>query len=330
MICDAEAKDMEQKKLSFTIGDVRDMARRFSNWGRWGKEDELGTINFITPEKTRAAAQGVRQGKVLSLAIDFDKNGPQSGFAGRMNPIHYMMQDGGDVVSGAQDWIPVLRYTDDAIIMPLQCATQWDSLAHIFFDGKMYNDRNPNLVSSNGAEKNSIVPLRDKIATRGVLLDLPKLKGKEWLEPGEAVYPEDLDGAAAMAKTSIERGDIVLVRTGQMAMCRKRGGWGDYAGTGDAPGLSLACAEWIYRKEIAGFATDTWGTEVLPNETPEVFQPLHCVSLVHTGILIGEIFDLDVLAADCARDGVYDFFFLAPPLPITGAVGSPINPQAIK
>ncbi len=321
---------MGAKKLSYTVKDVRDMAKRFSNWGRWGKDDELGTVNFITPEKVRAAAALVRTGKIISLAIPFDKNGPQTGYAGRVNPIHYMMQDGGDVVSGAQDWIPTLRYTDDAIVMPLQCATQWDALAHIFFDGKMYNDRSPTLVHSNGAEKNSIMPLRDRIATRGVLLDMPRFKKKDWLEPGEAIYPEDLDGAAKQEGVKVERGDIVLIRTGQMTMCRKQESWGGYAGTGDAPGLSLTCAQWIYEKEIAGFATDTWGTEVLPNETPDVMQPIHCVSLVHTGILIGEIFDLDPLAADCAADGAYEFFFVAPPLPVTGAVGSPINPQAIK
>ena len=131
------------------------------------------------------------------------------------------------------------------------------------------------------------------------------------------------------AGVEVDRGDIVLVRTGQLAMCKSRGSWAGYNG-GDAPGLSLTCAEWIYRKEIAGYATDTWGTEVIPNETPDVFQPIHCVSLVHTGVLVGEIFDLEGLAADCAADGVYEFFFVAPPLPITGAVGSPINPQAIK
>lgn len=321
---------MPRAKLSFTVDDVREMAKKYSNWGRWGDDDELGTVNFITPEKRIEAAKLVRQGKVVGLAIDFGTSGPQTGFAGRVNPLHYMLQDGGDVLSGAQDWIPTLRYTDDAIFMPLQCATQWDALAHIFFDGKMYNGREPRLVDSLGAKKNSIVPLRDKIATRGVLLDMPKHFGKPWLEAGEAIYPEDLDAAAAAAGVAIGRGDVVLIRTGQMAECRARGNWGTYAGTEGAPGLSLACAEWIWRKEIAGFATDTWGTEVLPNETPDCLQPIHCVSLVHTGILIGEIFDLDGLAADCAADGVYEFFFVAPPLPITGGVGSPINPQAIK
>ena len=321
---------MQRKKLAFTVDDVRALARRFSNWGRWGAEDELGTVNFITPEKVASAAKLVRQGKILGLAIDFGASGPQTGFAGRVNPLHYMLQDGGDVDSGAQDWIPTLRYTDDAVVMTLQCATQWDALAHIFFDGKMYNDRGPKMVDSLGAKKNSITVLRDRLATRGVLLDMPKWKGVPWLEPGEAIYPEDLDAAAEAEGVTIERGDAVLIRTGQMAQCRARGSWGTYAGTADAPGLSLTCAEWIYTKEIAAFATDTWGTEVLPNETPDVLQPLHCVSLVHTGCLFGEIFDLDGLAADCAADGVYEFFFVAPPLPITGAVGSPINPQAIK
>jgi kynurenine formamidase len=127
----------------------------------------------------------------------------------------------------------------------------------------------------------------------------------------------------------IASGDIVLIRTGQMAQVRAEGSWGSYAG-GPAPGLSLTTAEWFAKHEIAGYATDTWGTEVIPNETPDVFQPLHCVVIVNMGMLVGEIFDLEALAADCAADGAYEFLFVAPPLTITGAVGSPINPQAIK
>jgi kynurenine formamidase len=311
------------------IETVRDLARRYRNWGRWGADDQLGTLNFITPQKIIAAARLVLQGKVLSLAIPFDSHGPQTGFAGRTNPLHYMLQDGGDVASGAQDFLPGLRYCDDAVTMPLQCATQWDALAHIYFDGKMYNDRGPEWVNSNGARANSIDRVKDKIVGRGVLLDMPRYKGKPWLAPGEAIYPADLDGAAAQQKVAIGSGDIVLIRTGQLAQVKAEGTWGTYTG-GPAPGLSLTCAEWLARNEIAGYATDTWGTEVIPNETPDVFQPLHCVAIVNMGMLVGEIFNLEDLAADCAADGVYQFLFVAPPLPITGAVGSPINPQAIK
>lgn len=311
------------------IATVRALAKQYRNWGKWGTADELGTLNYITPEKVVAAARLVRRGTVISLAIPFDSNGPQSGFGGRTNPLHYMLQDGGDVASGAQDFIPGLRYCDDAVTMPLQCATQWDALSHIYFDGKMYNDRGPELVTSSGARANSIDKLRSKIVSRGVLLDIPRYRGKPWLEPGEAIYPADLDGAAAKEQVQVESGDIVLIRTGQLAQVRATGSWGQYAG-GPAPGLSLTVAEWLAKHEIAGYATDTWGTEVIPNETPDVFQPLHCVAIVNMGMLVGEIFDLEELATDGAGDGIYAFLFVAPPLPITGAVGSPINPQAIK
>jgi kynurenine formamidase len=128
---------------------------------------------------------------------------------------------------------------------------------------------------------------------------------------------------------TVEPGDIVLVRTGHMTLCRERGEWGDYAG-GEAPGLSFYTADWVREHEIAAVATDTWGMEVRPNEFPDTYQPLHQVFIPNMGLTIGEIFMLDDLADDCARDGVYEFFFVAPPLPITGAVGSPINPLAVK
>lgn len=313
----------------FSMDDVKALADKYKNWGRWGDDDQLGTLNYITPQKIVDASGLVKQGKVLSLAIPFDDNGPQTGSFGRFNPIHFMLQDGGDVSIGAQDHLPNIQYTDDAVTMPLQCATQWDALAHILYRGKMYNGYEAHHVNSTGAKKNGMENAKDKIVSRGVLLDIPRYKGKQWLEPGEAVYPEDLDGAAAMGKVSVGTGDIVLVRTGQIGQVRADGSWGEYSG-GSAPGLGVDCAHWICEHEIAGYATDTWGTEVIPNETPDIFQPLHMILIVHAGVLVGEIFDLEGLAEDCASDGVYEFLFVAPPLPITGAVGSPINPQAIK
>ena len=313
----------------FSMDDVKALADKYKNWGRWGDDDQLGTLNYITPQKIVDASGLVKQGKVVSLAIPFDDNGPQTGSFGRFNPIHFMLQDGGDVSIGAQDHLPNIQYTDDAVTMPLQCATQWDALAHILYRGKMYNGYEAHHVNSTGAKKNGMENAKDKIVSRGVLLDIPRYKGKQWLEPGEAIYPEDLDGAAAMGKVSVGTGDIVLVRTGQIGQVRADGSWGEYSG-GSAPGLGVDCAQWICEHEIAGYATDTWGTEVIPNETPDIFQPLHMILIVHAGVLVGEIFDLEGLAEDCANDGVYEFLFVAPPLPITGAVGSPINPQAIK
>jgi len=121
----------------------------------------------------------------------------------------------------------------------------------------------------------------------------------------------------------------VLVRTGDVGRRVRERNWGTFS-AGDAPGLSFHTAPWLFEKSLAGIATDTWGAEVRPNELPGSFQPLHLVMVVNMGLLVGEIFDLEALGADCAADGVYEFMFVAPPLPITRAVGSPINPQAIK
>jgi kynurenine formamidase len=309
---------------------VREWGERYSNWGRWGPDDQRGTLNFITRERVLNACAIPRSGRVISCALPFDQGGPQSGLAGRYNPIHTMLADGGDALAGAQDFLPGgFNYADDAVNMPLQCGTQWDSLAHVFYDGKMYNDRDIRLVTSSGARSNSIDRIKDGVVGRGVLLDIPRLARIPWLDDGTRIWPEDLDACAEAHGVSVESGDIVLVRTGMITRCLEQTSWEGYCG-GPAPGLSLHCARWLYEREIAAVATDTWGVEVRPNETPDCFQPLHMISLRNTGLLLGEIFFLDDLAHACAEDGSYEFLFTAPPLPITGAVGSPINPLAIK
>jgi kynurenine formamidase len=309
---------------------VREWGRRYSNWGRWGADDQRGTLNFITPARILEACAIPRSGRVISCALPFDDQGPQSGLAGRHNPIHTMLADGGDALAGAQDFLPGgFRYADDAVTMPLQCGTQWDALAHVFYDERMYNDRDVRLVTSRGALANSIDRIRNGVVGRGVLLDLPRARRVRWLENGTAILPADLDACAEACGVTVESGDIVLVRTGMMTRCLDERSWQGYCG-GPAPGLSIHCARWIYEREIAALASDTWGVEVRPNETPDCFQPLHMISLRNTGLLLGEIFFLDELADACAEDGNYEFLFTAPPLPITGAVGSPINPLAIK
>jgi kynurenine formamidase len=316
-----------------SVQTVRDLSKKYSNWGRWGADDQLGTLNHVTPEDVVKAAGLIRSGKRISLALPFDGDGPQNGGLGRFNPIHLMFRDGGDVVTGkiVDDFYGGrdrhIRGTDDMIIMPLQSGTQWDALAHIMFEGKMYNGFPAEEVTSRGAIVNDITQSRDKLAGRGVLLDIARYKGVDALEPGYAITADDLVGCEEAHGVTVGRGDFVLVRTGMMG--QRRGSWGDYAG-GDAPGMGLASIPWIAEREIAALATDTWGMEVLPNETPDVFQPLHLVTLVAMGLYVGEIFELEELANDCAADGQYDFFFCAPSLPFSRAVGSPVNPMAIK
>jgi kynurenine formamidase len=318
-----------------SVETVRALSKQYSNWGRWGSDDQRGTLNHVTAERVAAAAACIRSGKRISMALPMDATGPQvsGGFGGRFNPIHLMFRDGGDIAMGTvvdefyNGRDRHLRGTDDLIIMALQSSTQWDALAHIFFDGHMYNGRTPDAVTSKGATVGSIAQATDQMAGRGVLLDIARVKGVAALEPGYAITQQDLEEAEAAHGVTVGAGDFVMIRTGQMG--ERKGNWGDYAG-GSAPGLGLGSVPWIAGRDVAGIAVDTWGMEVLPNETPDVFQPLHCVFIVAMGLWVGEIFDFEALADDCAEDGQYDFFFCAPPLPFTRAVGSPVNPMAIK
>ena len=307
-------------------------AERNSNWGRWGPDDVRGTMNFLSESKRRAAAGLIRRGVSFSLAQSFDVNGPQKGWRRRTNPVHTMLDTGTDAAAGIQGFPHGLGGADDVIAMPLQCSTQWDGLGHIFDHGYAWNGRPAaSVVTSQGDSVTGIETVAGVIAGRGVLLDVGRCLG----DGGE--LPDGFAITAAHLAATIERqgptsvvgrGDIVVVRTGQLARCRREG-WGDYAG-GPAPGLSFTTADWLHDAEIAAVASDTWGVEVRPNEFDDAFQPLHQVAIPHIGLFLGEMWDPDALAVDCAAGGVYEFWLTAAPLPITGAVGSPINPIAVK
>ncbi|MFF2100584.1 cyclase family protein [Streptomyces sp. NPDC058202] len=309
---------------------IAEAAKTFSNWGRWGDDDRLGTLNFLDEGKRRQGAALVRRGVSFSLAQQFNMDGPQRGWRRRTNPVHTMLDTGADAALGTQGMPHGIGGADDVVAMPLQCSTQWDGLGHIFDHGKAWNGRPAELtVTSDGDLVTGIEHMASQIAGRGVLLDVGRVVGTDGeLPDGFAITEEHLQATAADHGVTVERGDIVLVRTGQLARVR-RGGWGEYAG-GPAPGLSFTTAGWLHRSEIAAIATDTWGFEVRPNEFDDAFQPLHQVVIPNMGLLIGEMWDLEELARDCAEDGVHEFWLAAPPLPITGAVGSPVNPIAVK
>ena len=305
-------------------------AQELSNWGRWGDDDQIGTLNLITPQDITDAAKLIRRGKSFALGLSL-KEKIQSGlFGGRWNPIHTMLATGTDAAAGNQDDpAPYLRYADDAINMPCQASTQWDALCHIFLDDKMYNGFDATLVDARGAKKLGIENYRDKMVGRGVLLDVARWKGMDSLPDGYAVSNADLDGCAAAQGVTIKKGDFVLVRTGHQERCLAKGDWTGYAG-GDAPGVAFETCYWLHEKNVAGICMDTWGCEVRPNETQDAKQPWHWVVIPAMGIAMGEIFYMKELAEDCAKDKVYEFFFNAPPLHLPGGAGSPINPQAIK
>jgi kynurenine formamidase len=316
-------------KTQLTRQDIYDASKKISNWGRWGDDDQIGTLNNITSADIVGAAGLVRKGKVFSLGLSL-KEPIQSGlFGGRWNPIHTMLATGTDAAAGNQDEpFPYLRYADDAINMPCQASTQWDALCHVFLDDKMYNGYDARLVDVRGAKKLGIEHVRDKMVGRGVLLDVARFKGVPSLDDGYAVTIADLDGCAEAQGVKVRKGDFVIVRTGHQERCLAAGDWTGYAG-GPAPGFAFETCFWLKDKDIAAICSDTWGCEVRPNETSEA-QPWHWVVIPSIGISMGEIFYLKELAEDCAGDRVYEFFFTAPPLHLPGGAGSPINPQAIK
>ncbi len=311
---------------------IAESVQRYRNWGRWGADDVLGTVNFIDEAKRRQAAGLVRRGVSISLSQSFDTNGPQKGWRRRTNPVHTMTDTGTDAAAGKQGFPHGIGGADDVISMPLQCSTQWDGLGHIFDHGMAWNGRRAqDVVTSEGDLVTGIEHLASPVVSRGVLLDVGRAIGEDGeLPDGFAITEEHLTATiAAQGPTStVGRGDIVVVRTGRLTRARREG-WGDYAG-GPSPGLSFHTAGWLHRTEIAAVATDTWGFEVRPNEFPDAFQPLHQVVIPNMGLLVGEMWDLDALAEDCATDGVYEFLLAAPPLKITGAVGAPLNPVAVK
>lgn len=318
-------------------GAIAAAVARVSNWGRWGEDDVLGTLNHLTDEHRRAAAGLVRTGRAYSLSQSFDMDGPQQGWRRRTNPVHTMLDTGTDAVAGVQGFPHGIGGADDVIAMPLQCSTQWDGLGHIFDHGRAWNGRPADrVVTALGDGVTGIETARDGLAGRGVLLDVGRAIGPDLgfasgeLPDGFAITTEHLEEtiAAQGLSSRVGTGDLVVVRTGRLARARREG-WGDYAG-GACAGLSFTTVDWLHDTEIAAMATDTWGVEVRPNEFDDAFQPLHQVAIPHLGLFLGEMWDADELAADCARDGVYEFLLVAAPLPITGAVGSPVNPLALR
>jgi len=307
-------------------------AARCSNWGRWGADDTLGTLNFLDDSMRVRAASLVRDGTAHSLAQGFSADGPQTGWRRRTNPVHTMLDTGVDAARGNQGFPHGFGGADDVVFMPLQCSTQWDGLGHIFDHGRAWNGRDAaDVVTSAGDLVTGIETTASHFAGRGVLLDVGRAFGSDGeLPDGFAITAEHLDMTAELqgGSAAVGRGDIVLVRTGRLARAR-RDGWGTYAG-GPSPGLSFTTASWLHAREISAIATDTWGFEVRPNEFVASFQPLHQVVIPHMGLFVGEMWDFDDLAVACAADGVYDCWLTAAPIPVTGAVGAPVNPIAVR
>lgn len=312
---------------------------RETNWGKWGENDEIGTVNYITRDGIVNAARLVKTGKVFNLAMELAPFRPA--FDGRIF-MHFMNAPGAYLPEG-------IGGNEDTIVMDTQASTQWDGLSHLYYDGKMYNGYEVSrYVSGRGTLKNSIHLLADKIVTRGVLLDVARHKKVEHLARGYIITPSDLEATAKAELVEIRTGDCLLIRTGFIKVLYQFE-WpmrhSDYPSPSHEferqgePGLGWASTQWLKEKEVALVAMDNMGVEVIPWDPeglPKTCKrgcqagPIHIELLGNQGMPLGELFDLEELAKDCAVDRQYEFLFVAPPLKILHGVASPLSPLVVK
>jgi kynurenine formamidase len=303
-----------------------------SNWGRWGRFDEIGTANFITPERIAGAAKLIRSGRALSLEIPLDHTGPVHP-ARKGGIVHLFSWTGADAVVGGQLTSSApggFQSADDYIFMPLQGSTQWDGLAHLAFEDALFNGFwAGNTEAFAGARRLSISNMKDRLTGRGVLLDVAGYLGVTRVEPGRPITADELDACASAQGVQVRTGDLLLVRTGHLGWWYELDAETKSEFWKAAPGLSMHAADWLYEHEVAALAVDNGAVEVEPFEDPYTTEyPLHVRLIRDLGLTLGEVWWLDDLAAACRAEERWEFFLCAAPLNVTNGVGSPVNPIA--
>ena len=297
-----------------------------SNWGRWGADDELGTLNLITPEKRVQAAGLVRDGTVVSCARPITTEmAPDT----RYQVQRYMVDTGEGRETDPPEMARIRRGASEFIGLVFHglTITHIDSLSHYFWRGRMYNNRPSNLITSrDGAKSLSIEVAREGILSRGVLLDIPLLKDKGWLNADERVMPEDLDAAEKAAGVKVQAGDILLVRTGNYRR-RLEEGPVDVMVAGQTA-CQAACAPWFHQRDIAMMGTDT-SNDAEPTGYVEIHHPIHVLSLVAMGMWLIDNCNLEDLARTCQEKNRWEFMLSMGPLRLRNVTGSPVNPIAV-
>lgn len=306
--------------------EVLQYLQRCSNWGRWGADDQLGTLNYITPEMRKESAALVREGVSVTCARRIPTRGHEPDFA--IPPMHYMASSG-ERWAGKATEVDQLQSSSDFFGLAFHgfAVTHVDSLAHIFRDGQMYNGVSADKVTTaEGATVGAVELLHNGVVGRGVLLDIPKLKGQKWLEPGQGVFPEDLQAAEEAAGVKVGTGDILLVRFGVMRRRNEEGPSRDVFS--QRPGLHAACMPWLHQRQIAALASDS-AQDLFPSGYPRLRAPAHQVGIVAMGLWLIDNCNLEDLAAACERYRRWEFLLTLAPLRIVNGTGSPVNPIAL-
>jgi|SRR3989344_3019335 len=285
-----------------------------SNWGRWGKEDELGTVNFINPDKVKKSLALARDGISVTCARMI-KSSPEPDL--KTQALRKDTDNGEGRRAG-------LEYV--GMVFHGSSITHLDSPAHYFWKGKMYNGRPADLVNSrDGAKANDVEVLRNGIVTRGVLLDIAAVKNKRWLDPGETVTVADLEVAEKLAGIKAEAGDVVLVRTGNYKRSLETK---EFLEISKEPGLSAAVTPWLWKKEVSVIGSDTANSHK-SNEYKNISNPFHVISLVSMGLWILDNANLEELAKTCQEKKQWEFLLVINPLRLKNVTGSPVNPIAV-
>ena len=295
-----------------------------SNWGRWGDDDQRGTLNLVTDEKRRQAASLVKDGLGIGCARPVST---QHAVDQPITPVHFMVESGEVYcLDDDAEWTTQhsMDYFGMAIHGPGQ--THLDALCHQFWRGQMYNGRPASVISSGEkATFGAVDGMKDGLVTKGVLLDLAKLRDVLWYEPGEAAYVEDLEAAEAAHGVKVEEGDALLIRFG---WTRRRNMLGPVPRDGGRAGLHASCLPWLHERGISVLACDS-AQEVRPTGYDGMYGPIHSVGQVAMGLWLIDNADFDALAEVCERVGRYEFMFTLAPLHFPLATGSPINPIAL-
>ncbi len=284
--------------------------KELSNWGRWGSDDELGAVNLITPAKRRQAAALVADGVSVSLARETDMQKAVD----NPDPFEHRMLTIG---------------TDRLGVVPHGVAhTHLDSLAHIHYDGVFYNGYKPDpaAVMKGGHARNSIAVLKNGIFTRGILVDLPRLKGVPYLEPGTPIYAEDIEAWERFANVKVSAGDALLIRTGRWARRAVVGPF-ETSREGRRSGPSASMIPWLRQRDVALLGGDV-PPSLAPTDVDGETGAVHDFVLVHLGVLVFDNVDLEALAEAANARKRWEFLLTVAPLPVRGGTGSPVNPIA--
>lgn len=298
-------------------------AKTHSNWGRWGPEDQLGTLNLVTEQKGKQAAKLVSDGVSVTCSWPITVEMPGEPMS---KVLHYMTQAGEGYETDGEDdngqWsgdFIGLEYHGNTI-------THVDAICHSFSRGRMYNGLPSKLVSmSEGATAESIELMANGVVTRGVLLDMARLRGVPWLEVGEAILPEDLEEAEKASEVRAESGDVLLVRTGHLERHRKAG---PLDLSGKRPGTQASCIPWFRERDIATLGSDQ-NNEVSPSGYEKLIEPIHQVAIPHLGLWLIDNVNLEELASACSQRNRWEFMMVIAPLRIQYGTGSPVNPIAV-